>query len=121
MNDLTEAFAHPRAQRTALTGVLANGQALRAVSSLAFEGGFPGKTERPPALGAHTDEVLRTTLGYPKAAWRCYGPKACLALYRVHIDITPVSATFGGRLAGGAPKHPTAQKTPIAVPRWVAK
>ena len=48
VNDLTEAFAHPRAQRTALTGVLANGQPLRAVSSLAFEGGFPGKTRAPP-------------------------------------------------------------------------
>ena len=80
VNDLTEAFAHPRAQRTALTGVLANGQPLRAVSSLAFEGGFPGKPERPPGAGgpygrsaADDPRLLRKPPGGatgPRRAWR---------------------------------------------------
>ena len=103
VNDLTEAFAHPRAQRTALTDVLANGQSLRAVSSLAFEGEIPRQNpSAPPALGAHTDEVLRTTLGYSKAIWRCYGPKACWR-FTEYGDITPVSATLA---AGGGAQAP---------------
>ena len=65
VNDLTEAFAHPRAQQTALEGTLANGQALRAVSSLAFQGEIPRqRPSAPPALGAHTDEVLQANLNY---------------------------------------------------------
>ena len=68
VNDLSQAFAHPRAEQTALRGRLGNGHALRAVSSLAFQGDLPRRAPSPPpALGAHTDEILGSHLGLSEA------------------------------------------------------
>ncbi|MEY3042477.1 MAG: hypothetical protein RLZZ174_1559 [Pseudomonadota bacterium] len=68
VNDLTEAFRHPRAAQTALHGTLGNGQPLRAVSSLAFQGDLPRQRPKaPPVLGAHTDEILGSHLGLSEA------------------------------------------------------
>jgi crotonobetainyl-CoA:carnitine CoA-transferase CaiB-like acyl-CoA transferase len=65
VNDLTEAFAHPRAQHTALEGTLANGQPFAPSAAWPSRGRFRGKDPAPlPPSGAHTDEVLQANLNY---------------------------------------------------------